>query len=209
MTHGRATRQPGRLCYGRSVDPANQDLAKLLVERSYVEGDFVLSSGRRSRFYFDCRLTTCFAEAMPLIGRAFLREFRREGTRPRSAGGLTSGADPIASAVACASLADPPAVDLFSVRKERKQHGTCKWIEGCVESPVAVVDDAVTSGASVLRAIERCREEGLEIVQVVVLVDREEGGMAAIRAAVPGVPVSAIFTRSELDALRARERGRG
>src|SRR5262245_65222166 len=98
---------------------------------------------------------------------------------------------------------------MFSVRKERKEHGTRKWIEGCAESPVAVVDDVATSGGSVLRAIERCREEGLRIVHVSVLVDREEGGLQAIEAAVPGVPVTAIFRRTELDALRAQQRGEG
>jgi orotate phosphoribosyltransferase len=189
------------------VDAANRHLAKLLVARSHVQGEFVLASGRASRFYFDCKLTTCFAEAMPLVGQAFVHEFRRAGTRPRSVGGLTSGADPVANAIAYYSLTDGPVIDMFTVRRERKQHGTRKWIEGCAESPVAVVDDVVTSGGSVLRAIERCREEGLRIVQVAVLVDREEGGMAAIRAAAPGIPVSAVFTRSELDALRAEESG--
>ncbi len=189
------------------MDPGNRALAKLLVERSYVEGDFVLSSGRTSSVYFDCRLTTCFAEAMPLVGRAFLAEFRRAGTSPRSVGGLTMGADPIASAIAGTSLGQGPAIDMFSVRKERKQHGTGRWIEGCAASPVAVLEDVVTSGGSLLRAIERCREEGLRIAHVAVLVDREEGGMEAIRAAVPGTPVSVIFTRSELDALRGSEGG--
>ncbi len=186
---------------------ANRNLAKLLVERSYIRGDFVLSSGRRSSFYFDCRLTTCFAEAMPLIGESFVSEFRRAGTRPRCVGGLTSGAEPIANAIAYYSLTDGPLIDMFTVRKERKEHGTRRWIEGCAESPIAVVDDVVTSGGSVLRAIERCREEGLEIVRVAVLVDREEGGMDAIQLAVPDIPVTAIFKKSELDALRARERG--
>ena len=189
------------------MDDARRSLAKVLVDRSYVEGDFVLSSGRRSRYYFDCRETTCYAPALPMIGEAFLAEFRRAGTRPRCVGGLTSGADPIASAVAYASLADGPPIDMFSVRKERKEHGTRKWIEGCAESPVAVVDDVATSGRSVVRAIERCLEEGLRIVCVAVLVDREEGGMDAIRAAAPDVPVSAIYRRSELDALRAQQRG--
>ena len=96
---------------------------------------------------------------------------------------------------------------MFSVRKERKTHGTQRWIEGCAASPVAVVDDVVTSGGSVLAAIERCREEGLEIVHVAVLVDREEGGMEAIRAAAPDVPVTAIFRKSDLDALRLEDRG--
>lgn len=184
------------------MDTANQALAKLLVERSFIEGDFLLASGRRSSVYFDCRLTTCFAEAVPLIGRAFAAEFRRAGVWPRSVGGMTSGADPIANAIATHSLSEGPTIDMFSVRRDRKQHGTQKWIEGCAESPVAVVDDVATSGGSVLRAIERCHEEGLEIVHVGVLVDREEGGLDAIRAAVPGTAVAAIFTRSELDALR-------
>ena len=182
----------------------NGDLAKLLVERSYVEGDFLLASGRRSTSYFDCKLTTCFAEAMPLIGAAFLDEFARAGTNPRCVGGLTSGADPIAQAIAHHSLVRGPVRDFFIVRKDRKDHGTRKWIEGCVENPIAIVDDVVTSGGSVLKAIERCLEEKLEIVHVAVLVDREEGGMDAIRARVPGVPVTAVFQRSQLDALRGR-----
>jgi orotate phosphoribosyltransferase len=196
------------------MDPAHLDatrrlLAKYLVQRSYLYGDFVLTSGRRSQVYFDCRLTTCFAEAMPLIGRAVLDEFAKAGRRPRCVGGMTSGADPIAAAVAHCSASEGPPIDMFSIRKERKQHGTQKWIEGCAESPVAIVDDVVTSGKSVLLSIERCREEGLEIAQLVVLVDREEGGMQAIRAALPGVPLSALFTKTQLEALRTQERGDG
>ncbi len=99
--------------------------------------------------------------------------------------------------------------NMFSVRKDRKEHGTGKWIEGCAESPVAVVEDVVTSGGSVIRAIERCLEAELELVHVAVLVDREEGGMAAIQKIAPKVPVTAIFKRAELDALRAQEHGDG
>jgi len=179
-------------------------LAKLIVERSFLEGDFVLTSGRRSKYYFDFKLTTCFAEAMPLIGAAFQDEFERAGTNPRSVGGLTSGADSVAQAIAHHSLVSGPVRNLFIVRKDRKQHGLRKWIEGCPESPVAVVDDVATSGGSVLKAIEACLEEKLEIVHVAVLVDREEGGMEAIRARVPGIPVTAVFQRSQLDALRGR-----
>ena len=189
------------------MDPKRLELAKLLVQRSYIAGDFVLSSGKRSIYYFDCRLTTCFAEAMPLVGEAFLAEFRRAGTQPASVGGLTMGADPIASAIAYASLAHGRPVQCFTVRKEKKQHGTGKWIEGCAASPVAIVDDVVTSGGSVLKAIERVKEEGLRIVHVVVLVDREEGGMEKIVAAVPGVPVSAVFKKAELERMREEERG--
>lgn len=191
------------------MDMAKRSLAKLLVERSYIEGDFVLASGRRSPFYFDCKLTTCFAEAMPLIGDAFLEAFARTGTRPRCVGGLTSGADPIANAIAHRSLEKERPVDMFVVRKDQKTHGTRKWIEGCADSPVAIVDDVVTSGGSVIQAIEHCREEGLEIIHVAVLVDREEGGLENIQAAVPHVPVTAIFRKSQLDALRAQEHGDG
>src|SRR5215813_5107553 len=99
---------------------ANRDLAKLLVQRSYVEGDFLLSSGRRSTSYFDCKLTTCLAEAMPLVGAAFIDEFARAGTHPRSVGGLTMGADSIAQAIAHHSLVQGPVRDLFIVRKDRK-----------------------------------------------------------------------------------------
>ncbi|HKA13834.1 MAG TPA: phosphoribosyltransferase family protein [Myxococcota bacterium] len=183
----------------------NLDLAKLFVERSYVEGDFVLSSGRHSNYIFDCKLTTCNALAMPLVGAAFIDEFARMGTNPRSVGGLTMGADSIAQAIAHHSLVKGPLRDFFIVRKDRKEHGTRKWIEGCPTSPVAIVDDAVTSGGSVVKAIERCLEEKLEIVHVAVLVDREEGGMEAIRARLPGVPVTAVFQRSYLDALRGRK----
>jgi orotate phosphoribosyltransferase len=186
----------------------NHDLAKVFVERSYVEGDFVLSSGRRSRYIFDCKLTTCLAEAMPLVGAAFIEEFAQAGTNPRSVGGLTMGADSIAQSIALHSLVLGPVRNFFIVRKERKEHGTRKWIEGIAESPVAIVDDAVTSGGSVIKAVDRCLEEGLEIAHVAVLVDREEGGMEAIRARVPNVPVTAIFQRTQLDALREQLRGR-
>jgi len=192
-----------------ALDTARERLAKLLVERSYLEGEFVLASGRRSRFYFDCRRTTCFSEAMPLIGEAFLAAFRAAGTAARSVGGLTSGADPIANAVAYCSQArgSGPVLQMFSVRKERKSHGTGQWIEGCAVSPVAIVDDVVTSGGSVIRAIERARGEGLEVVHVATLVDREEGGLEAIQRAVPQVPVTALFKKGELDALRAQQHG--
>lgn len=194
----------------------NPELAEMLLRWSYLEAEreedyFVLTSGKRSRFYFDCQFTTARTEAMPHIGKAFLDEFRRKGVRPESVGGLTRGADPIALAVAYTSLIYQPIVQSFSVRKARKDHGTCRWIEGYAASGtrVAIVDDVATSGKSVIQAIERAKEERLEIVQVVVLVDREEGGMAAIASKVPGVPVSAIFTRTALEALRAKRQGSG
>jgi orotate phosphoribosyltransferase len=180
-------------------------LAKMLVDRSFLtapaEAPFRLASGRTSLFYFDCQFTTMYAEAMPLIGAAFLDRIVSAGTRPEAVGGLTRGADPIAQAVAMASLDRPPVISAFSVRKQRKDHGTSRWIEGCAKAGirVAIVDDVITSGGSVIAAIDRCDEEQLVICQVVVLVDREEGGLAAIQERVPEVPVSSVFTKTQLD----------
>ena len=187
---------------GDGSDPRER-LRRYLVERSYREGDFLLASGRRSSFYFDCKATTWFAPAAPLIGRVFCAAFRDRELWPRAAGGLSHGADPIALAIARSSLdfPDRDPIHGFLVRKEAKDHGTERWIEGCVESGagIAVVDDVVTSGGSALRAVERCRLGGLRILQIAVLVDREEGGMAAIRESLDDdIPVYAIFTRSEL-----------
>jgi orotate phosphoribosyltransferase len=185
----------------------NEALAKLLLERSYLfapeDKPFRLASGRTSTFYFDCQATTMFAEAMQLIGRAFLSEIRAANTNPQSVGGLTRGADPIAQAIARESLDDPPVLNAFSVRKQPKDHGTRRWIEGCAASamPVAIVDDVITSGGSVIQAIDSAKKEGLRIVQVIVLVDREEGGLKAIQDEVPNIPVSRIFTKRDLDEL--------
>ncbi len=184
-----------------------EQLAKILVERSYLESEegFVLASGKRSRFYFDCRATTLYAEATRLIGSLVLDEIRRAGTEPDGIGGLTMGADPIAVAVARASLdgVGTP-INAFVVRKERKTHGTGNSIEGGLPqgSRVVIVDDVATSGGSVIDAIDRAEEEGMQVVQAIVLVDREESGMARIQERLPDRPVSAVFTKSELDALR-------
>lgn len=189
---------------------ANSHLAKLLVERSFLRGRFVLASGRTSDFYFDCKRTTHLAEAKPLIGRAFAEELRQLSVHPKAVGGLTSGADPIANALAYYSVeADGSPINSFVVRKDRKSHGTQHWIDGCVApgDSVAIVDDVVTSGGSVIQAIERCKEEDLRIVYVGFLVDREEGGLERIREAAGDVPVTAIFKKSQLDALVAQNNG--
>lgn len=175
-------------------------MARSYLVRRPPEPPFLLASGATSWHYFDCERTTTYAPALPLLGEAFYRLLDRTVT---AVGGLTRGADPIADAVAFYSVVrgERP-VNAFSVRKEPKSHGTGRWLEGSVEpgETVAVVDDVVTSGGSVIRALERCREEGLRVAQVLVLVDREEqDGMARVRAAAgPDVPVLAIFRFSEL-----------
>ena len=170
------------------------------------ENPFVLRSGKTSPFYFDCRRTTMLPAAMPLIGELV---FERVRGAVDAVGGLTMGADPIACAVAYWSeLAHQP-IAAFSVRKETKAHGMQRLVEGSVKdgARVAVLEDVVTSGGSTLQAIANCRAEGFTVERVVALVDREEGGMAKIAEAVGAERVSALFRRSDVDAVWKRLRG--
>ena len=185
----------------------NRPLAELLAKHSYLirgeeEEPFRLASGRVSRHYFECKRTTMLAEAMPLIGEAFFSALKAGVT---SVGGLTHGADPIAAAVAYFSVGAGQPINAFSVRKARKEHGTKRWVEGCVEAgeTVAIVDDVITSGQSVIKSIDRSREEGIRIAQVIVLVDREEGGLDAIQeSAGADTRVRALFTKREIERVR-------
>jgi orotate phosphoribosyltransferase len=181
------------------VTPSDQfALDRLILERSVKRGHFVLASGRTSSFYIDCRLTTMSAEGLVLIGRVGLQAIRQARWSPRSVGGLTMGADPVAYAIAAASAAAPPSIDAFSVRKEAKTHGTSRRVEGnfSAGSAVVVVEDVITTGGSALKAIEVIREEGGTVIGVLAIVDREEGGRAALEAA--GVEVVAITTATKL-----------
>ncbi len=178
-------------------------LLDLLIARSYRRSDtpsFRLASGKLSNFYIDCRATTMRGEAMPLIGQVVVEQLPETAA---AVGGLTMGADWIAAAAAYYGSSHGRPLDAFSVRKEPKQHGLKKWVEGCAApgSKVVVVDDVVTTGGSTIDAIKRCREEGLEIVGVLALVDRqEEGGMENIcREVGPDITVGAVFTRADLE----------
>jgi len=191
------------------MEQAESKLLDLLVRRSYLhrpERPFVLASGKTSPIYIDCRTTTTFAKAMPLVGQVFFNRLKQAGggILIDAVGGLTLGADPIAAAVAYHSAIAGTPVSWFSVRKEPKQHGTAQWIEGAVEAGnrVGVVDDVVTTGGSTVTAVERCREYGLTVVAAVVLVDRgESDGRARIEAALEpdGGVFTSIFTRSDLE----------
>lgn len=138
------------------------------------------------------------AEGLDLIGRLGLAEIRRQGWQPAAIGGLTMGADPVSYAVALASLQSGPTVDAFTVRKEAKGHGTKRRIEGNFAAGVRVVvaEDVITSGGSALQAIRAVEEEGGSVLGVLAVVDREEGGRAAIEQA--GYPVVALATASSL-----------
>jgi len=174
-------------------------LLELLRALSFERRKVVLASGKESDFYIDCKRTALTAEGHALVGRCLFDRVRRVDPPVRGVGGLTLGADPLASAIALTSFLESAPVDAFIVRKEPKGHGTGQWIEGRTTIPdgsrVAVLEDVVTTGGSALKAIERCRAEKLEVVACFALVDRNEGGRAAIEAA--GVPLDALFTRAD------------
>ncbi len=163
----------------------------------------MLASGRRSTLYVDCRLTTMSPEGQMLIGREALAALRNSGWPVDSVGGLTLGADPISYAIAHASALEAEAgtgemVRSFTVRKEAKQHGTGKLIEGPFQAgdKVVVVEDVITTGGSALKAVEAIRAAGGEIVGVLALVDRQEGGRDALEAA--GLKVISLVTATDL-----------
>ena len=182
-----------------TLDGDRARLLDLLRTLSFERRKVILASGKESDFYVDCKRTTLTAEGHVLVGRLLLEKARRIRPLVRGVGGLTLGADPIASAIALTSFLAGEPLDSFIVRKEPKGHGTGQWIEGRKTIPdgsrVIVIEDVVTTGGSALKAIERCRTEKLEPVACLALVDRLEGGREAIEA--QGVPLDALFTRRD------------
>ena len=184
-----------------SSDPAADTHARLvsmLATRSARRGNFTLSSGRASTLYIDARLTTMSPDGLALVGPASLAAIEREGWRPDAVGGLTLGADPVSYAIAYASQLAGRPLRAFTVRKEAKAHGTGRLIEGPFRSGdrVVIVEDVITTGGSALRAIDAVGAAGGEIVGVLAVVDREEGGREAIVAT--GVPVSALVRAADI-----------
>jgi orotate phosphoribosyltransferase len=179
-------------------DPELAALDQLLLQRSVKRGDFVLASGRRSSFYVDARLTTMSAQGLVLIGRVGLQAIRTKGWTPDAVGGLTMGADPVAYAIAASSVESPPQVQAFSVRKEAKSHGTGRRIEGnfAAANQVVIVEDVLTTGGSAQEAVTRVRAEGGQVLGVLTVVDREEGGRTALEA--QGIEVVSLTTSTIL-----------
>lgn len=156
-------------------------LCHLVKEQALVRGDFTLSSGIRSSFYFDLRMVTLSPEGAYLVGEEIFDLLAEAGAE--AVGGLTLGADPIVSAVATASYFEGKPITAFIVRTQPKKHGRRLHIEGPLRegSKVAIVDDVITTGGSVFRAIEAVEAEGCQVVKVVVLLDRQEGGSERLR----------------------------
>ena len=176
-----------------------EELIDLLCRKSFQYSEqpvFKLVSGQTSRFYVNCKPTTLSARGMVLVGNLVFESVCNR--QIQAIGGLTFGADPIAMAAAYASALKGFPFDAFSIRKTQKDHGIVKWVEGDIQpgQRVAIIDDVATTGGSTVKAIERARSEGLEVVKAVILVDRQEGGLENIRQHVDDI--SAIVTRDEL-----------
>jgi orotate phosphoribosyltransferase len=174
------------------------ELHAMLYERSFRFGDFVLRSGRRSDFYFDGKQVTLDGRGLYLVSRLIL-ERCHQLPGVSAVGGMTLGADPIAAGVAALSgMEDSRPLQAFIVRKEVKDHGTGKPIEGpalAAGQKVVLVEDTITTGGALLQAYDRVVEAGAVPVEAIVIVDREEGGREA--CAERGLALHALFRRSE------------
>lgn len=175
-----------------------QALITLLAKRSARRGSFTLSSGKQSSLYIDARLTTMSPEGLSLIGPLGLRALHGARWSVSAVGGLTLGADPIAYAISYASAQTPEPIRAFTVRKEAKAHGTGKLIEGPFEQGdrVAIVEDVITTGGSAARAAEAVRAAGGEVVGVLALVDRQEGGRELLEEM--GLPVVSLVSAADI-----------
>lgn len=171
-------------------------LLELLKEKALEIRPVVLSSGKSSDYYMDCKRVTLSPEGAYLTGKLMLELIRPD---VHAVAGLTLGADPIVSAVSLLSYQSGRNIPGLIVRKEPKKHGTMSYVEGPVlpqGSLVAVVEDVITSGASLLRAMDRIEAAGYRPVQALAILDRQEGGREAIRER--GWDLQALFERGDL-----------
>jgi orotate phosphoribosyltransferase len=158
-----------------SIHEKRNRLKEIIKARGIVIRDVTLSSNKKSKFYYDIKSIVGEPEGAALIGQLMLATILKLEPKTRSVGGLESGAIAIATAIVCSSLQLEPTyrVSGFFVRKNTKDYGLEKTVEGIVQTPVAVVDDVITTGKSVLHAVTALRKQGISEINIVSVIDRE------------------------------------
>ena len=167
----------------RFDDDARRTLLERLAQEAYRRGQFTLASGRESEHYVNCKPVSLSGSGLALISSGMLDHVDAEAI---AVAGLTLGADPLVSGVAMAAALVGRSLDALIVRKQAKGHGTGAWLEGPLPQKgalITVLEDVVTTGGSSLKAVHQLREAGFVVNRVITLVDREEGGAAAMAAA--------------------------
>lgn len=183
---------------GSAAAPPSRELLDLISSQALRRGTFRLASGREASFYLDAKQVVLDARGAMLVGRAILERLRGLGPLPDAVGGLSIGADPVTSAVVTMAGVEGLPLKGFLVRKEPKDHGTKRYVEGPVAAGhrVVIVEDVVTTAGSALVAIDRAREFGLVVERVVAVIDRLAGGAAALAAR--GIPLESLVTIRDL-----------
>ena len=180
------------------VNELKAKLARHLMALSYVQGEVTLTSGRKSDYYFDCKQTALNPEGGYLIGKLFLDLLKGSGIS--GVAGMTLGADPLVASVSVLSHLEGCPLPAMIIRKQSKGHGTDQYLEGLKNfqpgATVALLEDVVTTGGTLITSAERLRAAGFKVGAVLCVLDREEGGRA--RLAEAGLALAPIFTRNEL-----------
>ena len=178
-------------------------LLDLLKELSFEKRDVTLASGRKSNFYIDVKRASLTAEGAVLMGEGLLNLVKKHFPEAKAVGGLTLGADPLATAVAYTSQLQKTPLEAFIVRKEAKGHGTGKLIEGGhrlpAQTPVVIVEDVVTTGGSGLEAYRKVKDHGWKVLGIVAVVDRDEGGRENIEK--EGLKLYSLYRKSDFGIL--------
>ncbi len=181
------------------IEDSKRRLLEILKQLSFQRREIILSSGRRSNFYIDCKQTALTPEGLYLIGNIFLNQIEQIGEKIDGVAGVTLGGDPLVCATSYASFLSGKNIPALIIRKELKGHGTEVYIEGKRNVPararVVILEDVVTTGGSTLKACERVVQEGLSVAYIICLVEREEGGKENVEAS--GYRLFSIFKKRD------------
>lgn len=192
-----------------------EEILQLILTRAYEQKKVRLASGRESDFYIDCRKVTLTAEGVHKLARYILHLIREKYPAVKAVGGPALGAVPLAAAISALSYAPPfsanaQPLDTFFVRAEPKKHGSGNKVDGPTLReglPLLVLDDVLTTGGSLLKAVRAVQELGCRVEEILVIVDRQEGGHENL--AREGLSVASILTRADLEQEQARRRSLG